>query len=163
MKRNMIFFAAFLTILLIAYSGVAAPTEENLIGYRHKGVLRGETLPNGAKDLGGGLMSNENYGVTRFLKGKKYMLWLERIVDRDDEGVPFWEVKDVLKVEFPKKNQEYLLSLSSPCRLNRRADLDLIVLAEREPRQKSYKVLKAWRANLKKERFEEISTKRITC
>jgi hypothetical protein len=163
MKRNLLFTVAFLTLLTFAVSTFAMSFGDDFIGYRHKGVLRGETLPNGARDLGGGLLSNENYGVTRFAKGKKYMLWFEKIVDHNSEGVPLWEVKDVLTFEKPKKNQEFFFSYSSPCRQNRKVNLDLIVLAERLPRQKSYKVISAWRANVRKERFEAVPTKGIVC
>ncbi len=74
-----------LTFILIACADLNLSAQKNkLIGYKHKGVVYGETLlPNGAKDLGGGLLSNENYGVTRFSKGKKQMLWLEKITSRD--------------------------------------------------------------------------------
>jgi len=88
---------------------LAAPLQVaagDLIGYRHEGVRYGETLPNGAKDLGGGLLSDEDYGVTRFRKGGVFMLWLERIVSRNPDGVPLWEVRDVLKFDKLAKNQE---------------------------------------------------------
>lgn len=137
--------------------------QQRFVGYRHKGVVRGAKLPNGVKDLGGGLLSNEDYGVTRFGLGKKYMLWLEKIVELDADGVPEWEVKDVLVFERPKKNQKFLFSYSSPCARSGAEDLDLIVLAEIEPKRKTYKILKAWRADVEAERFEEISTDSIIC
>lgn len=133
------------------------------VGYRHKGVRYGEKLPNGAKDLGGGLLSDEDYGVTRFVKGEKYMLWLEKIIDRDAEGVPEWEVKDVLIFKKPNKNQQFFFSYSSPCTENGEGNLDLIVLAELEPRRKTYKILQAWRADVERERFEAVSTKAVFC
>lgn len=163
MKKNVLFTVAFLTLSLFAVSTFAMPFSDEFIGYRHKGVVRGEKLPNGARDLGGGLLSDEDYGVTRFVKGKKYMLWFEKIIDRNSEGVPLWEVKDVLTFEKPKKSQEFFFSLSSPCQQNRKVNLDLIVLAERVSRKKSYKVINAWRANVKKERFEKVTTKGIVC
>ncbi len=163
MKISLLFTAAFLTISAFAASTFAMHFGDEFIGYRHKGVLRGETLPNGARDLGGGLLSNEDYGITRFVKGQKYMLWFEKVIDRNSEGVPLWEVKDVLTFGKPKKNEELFFSYSSPCRQNRKVNLDLIVQAERVPRKKSYKVINAWRANVKKERFEKVSTKGIVC
>ena len=138
-------------------------TGSEYVGYRHKGVSYGEKLPNGARDLGGGLLSDEDYGVTRFVKGDKYMLWLEKIIDRDAEGVPEWEVKDVLIFKKPNKNQQFFFSYSSPCTENGRENLDLIVLAELEPRRQTYKILRAWRANVEHERFETVSTKAVVC
>jgi hypothetical protein len=159
MKLKLIF-----SLLLFTLSTFAAPVKKSeFVGYRHKGVLYGETLPNGAKDLGGGLLSNENYGVSRFSKDGKFMLWLEKITARDAKGIPSWKVKDVLTFSKPKSNQEFLFSHSSGCRQNGRENLDLIVQAEFLPKTKTYKVINAWRANVKKERFEKASNKGIVC
>jgi hypothetical protein len=153
----------FLFVLIVAPLTAVSAQKKDLIGYKHKGVVYGATLPNGAKDLGGGLLSNENYGVTRYSKGKKFMLWLEKITARDAKGFPSWEVKDVLTFDALKKNQEFLLSYSSSCVQNKKESLDLIVMAELLPKTKNYKVLRAWRANIKKEKFDKISTKGIVC
>lgn len=149
--------------MLLALPVFANPQKTNYKGYKHKGVVSGETLPNGVKDHGGGLLSNENYGVSRFSKGKKDMLWLEKITDRDEKGVPSWQVKDVLTFDALKKNQQFLFSYSSSCRQNGKESLDIIVMAENSADRKSYKVLKAWKANHKKEKFEKISTENIKC
>ena len=152
----------FLLVLIALPLGVSAQ-KKKLIGYRHKGVVFGEALPNGAKDLGGGLLSNENYGVTRFSKGGDFMLWLEKITARDAKGVPSWEVKDVLNLDKPKKNQEFLFSYSSGCLQNNKQNLDLIVLAEHLPKSKNYKVLRAWKADIAGEKFKKVSIKGIRC
>ncbi len=150
-----------LTIALFALN-ISGQTKD-FIGYKHKGVVYNETLPNGAKDLGGGLLSNENYGVSRFLKGRKEYLWLEKIMDRDTKGVPSWIVKDVLEFDKLNKNQEFLFSYSSQCTIGGNENLDTIILAEVQPKTKKYKVLKAWKANVKRERFEKSSVKGIQC
>lgn len=151
----------FLTLALFPIA--AAPQTKNYVGYKHKGVVFGATLPNGAMDLGGGLLSNENYGVSRFSKGKRFMLWLEKITALDEKGIPSWQVKDVLSFGKLKKNQEFLFSYSSICTQNGKGKLDLIVQAEYAPKTKTYKAINAWRANTKRERFEKISTKGIKC
>jgi hypothetical protein len=154
----------FVSLLLFSLTAFAAPQKKSeFIGYRHKGVLYGETLPNGVKDLGGGLLSNEDYGVSRFQKGKKYMLWLERITDRDKKGVPSWEVKDVLTFDNLKKNQAFSFSYSSTCRQNGKENLDLIVMTEHSAQKKTFKVIRAWRANIRTAKFEKISDKGIVC
>lgn len=137
--------------------------KKQFIGYRHKGVAHGKKLPNGAKDLGGGLLSDEDYGVTRFAVGDKFMLWLERIIERDADGVPIWEVKDVLVFDKLKKNQQFFFSYSSPCADDGEANLDVIVFAEAEPKRQTYNILKAWRANVETEKFEAASAEKIVC
>lgn len=153
----------FLILLLFAFPTLAVSQKNDYIGFRHKGVKYGETLLNGVKDLGGGLLSKENYGVSRFSKGKKIMLWLEKITGRDNKGVPNWEVKDVLSFNNLKKNQEFMFSFSSSCLQNGKENLDMIVLTEFLPKNKTYNILKAWKANAKKEKFEKLSKKAITC
>lgn len=154
-------FVLFLTTCTL--TAFSFPSRNEFIGYRHQGVTYGETLPNGAKDLGGGLLSDEKYGVTRFSRGETFMLWFEKIVERNSKGVPSWEVKDFLKFNNLPKNREFLFSYSSICTQNNRKNLDLIVMAERNPQTKKYKVLKAWHANVRREKFEEISLKGIIC
>ncbi len=154
----------FFSLLFFTLTTFAAPQKKSeFVGYKHKGIVYGETLPNGAKDLGGGLLSNENYGVSRFQKGKKFMLWLEKITARDAKGVPSWEVKDVLMFDNVKKNQQFLFSLSSTCQQNGKENLDLIVMTELSPQKKTHKVLRAWRANVKTAKFEKTSDKGIVC
>jgi hypothetical protein len=152
-----------LLLIFLIVPTIVSAQKKDLIGYKHKGVIYGATLPNGAKDLGGGLLSNENYGVSRFSRGKKFMLWLEKITGRDASGVPSWNVRDVLSFGKLKKNQEFLFSYSSSCLQNGKERLDLIVQVEFLPKTKTYKIIDAWRANLKREKFEKISKKGIKC
>ena len=156
-------YTIILLLLLFVSAVFADPQKKNYIGYKHKGVVYGATLPNGAKDLGGGLLSNDRYGVSRFKKGAKDMLWLEKIAERDEKGVPTWHVKDVLMFDALKSNQEFLLSYSSSCKENGKINLNLIVLAELSANRKSYKILSAWTADLKKEKFEKTRTANIVC
>jgi hypothetical protein len=153
----------FLLLLFITLPPAAVSQAKKYIGYEHKGAIYGTTLPNGAKDLGGGLLSDENYGVSLFSKNGKFMLWLEKITGRDASGIPNWKVKDVLIFSKPKSNQEFLFSHSSGCRQNDRQNLDLIVQVEFLPKTETYKIVYAWRANVKKERFEKVSSKGIVC
>ena len=168
MKSKSLFLLLLLLLLLafIALTGTLnVPAQKNeFIGYEHKGVVYGETLPNGARDLGGGLLSDSLYAVTRFSKNKKHYLWLEMITDRDKEGVPSWIVLDALELPEMKSNQKLLFSYSSTCTVDGREDLDVIVLAEERPKRKnSYRVLRAWRANLEREEFETVATRGIVC
>lgn len=153
----------FFLLLITTLPTAAVAQAEKYVGYEYKGVVYGATLPNGAKDLGGGLLSNENYGVSRFSKDGKFMLWLEKITARDSKGIPSWKVKDALIFSKPKSSQEFLFSYSSGCRQNGKENLDLIVQAKFLPKTKTYKIINAWHANVKKERFEKVSTKEIVC
>ncbi len=156
-------FKFLLLLTFLVFTLNIAAQKKGFIGYKHKGVVVGETLPNGAKDLGGGLLSDENYAVTRYSKGKKHYLWLEKITGRDREGVPSWIVKDVLEFDALRKNQQFLFSYSSTCTTGGKSNLDTIVLAERIGKTKKYKVLKAWKVNISKEKFVKLPIKGIHC
>ncbi len=155
-------FLSFLALLLIISPVLAVNQHPKYVGYKHKGVVAGETLPNGVKQLSGGLLSNEDYGVSRFSKGNKYMLWLEHITTRDAAGVPSWEVKDVLTFKNLKNTQEFFLGLTSPCTQNGKPNFDLIVKTELL-KNKTYKVVDAWIADVKKNKFKDVSEKGIKC
>ncbi len=156
-------FRLFLFLTFTALALDVSAQKVDYVGFKHKGVVVGETLPNGVKDLGGGLLSNENYGVSRFSKGKKHYLWLEKITGRDGKGVPSWIVKDVLEFDSLDKNQQFLFSYSSTCTSGGKESLDTVVLVEHQPKTKKYKILKAWKANIAREKFEKISTRGIQC
>lgn len=156
-------FSLFLLLTFTAFALDISAQKREFVGFRHKGVVVGETLPNGAKDLGGGLLSNENFGVSRFSKGKKHYLWLEKITGRNTGGVPNWVVRDVLEFDALKKNQAFLFSYSSTCTIQGKENLDTIVLTELQPKTKKLKILKAWKANTAREKFEKLSIKGIKC
>jgi hypothetical protein len=119
-------------------------------------------LPNGVKDLGGGLLSNENYGVSRYAKNGNDMLWLEKILNRDAKGVPTWQVKDVLMLGKLKKSRAFVF-----------LQLDLYYKRTGKPRfnracgtcgkQKIYKILKAWNASVKTKSSKKFRPSGIKC
>lgn len=162
MRKN--FLIIFVFAALAGFAAAQQKTQKkSYVGYRHEGVVYGATLPNGVKDLGGGLMSSDEYGVTRFTKNGRYMLWLEKVVSRNKNGVPNWQVKDVLTFGKLKKNQEFLFSYSASCLQDKKENLDLIVQAELVPKTKNYKIINAWNADLTREKFEKVAIKGIKC
>jgi hypothetical protein len=156
-------FTVFIIIALLVLPIFANPQKTRYIGFKHRGVLYDEILSNGVKSVGGGLLSDDKFGVSRYAKNKKTMLWLEKIVERDAVGVPSWEAKDVLLFDNLKQNQNLLFSYGSTCKQNGKVSLDLVVKVKQAPYQKTYKVEDAWRANTKKGKFEKITTKGIKC
>lgn len=152
----------FLTIALFVFPVFANPQKAKYIGYKHKGVIVDAKLPNGVKHLGGGLLSKDNYGVSRYEKSGQLMLWLEKITSRDTNGVPNWIVKDVLHLGKLKKNEALLFSYASSCKQNEKVNIDLIVKVAVLPK-KEFKVLQAWKANPRKEKFENTQITGIKC
>lgn len=152
-----------IAVFILLFSVVVFPQKSKYIGYKHKGATLGETLSNGVKSISGGLTSNNKFGVSRYTKGGKYMLWLEEVVSRDRNGIPTWIVRNVLTFDNLKKNQEFHFSYDSPCTLNGKDNTDLIVKTEFAPQKKTYKVLEAWKANTKTLKFDKIDTQDVRC
>jgi hypothetical protein len=152
-------------LVLFSASSFVLAQKSEYIGYKRKPIVMGERLPNGVKDLGGGMIIKGNkitsYGIGRFSKGKNQMLWLEFATGENEKGVTSWEVKDVLVFPNFTKNQE-LLFVQSTCTINGKNDESLVVFADFVQKRK-YVVRKAWRTNLKNEKFVSISTKAIKC
>lgn len=156
-------FTVLIIFTLLVFPIFVNSQKISYIGYRHRGALYDEILSNGVKSVGGGLLTDNKFGVSRYTKNKKTMLWLEKITERDTVGVPNWEVKDVLMFDNLKKNQDLLFSYGSTCTQNGKSNLNLIVKATHFPYKKTYKVEDAWRANTKKGKFEKVSVKGIKC
>lgn len=152
-----------IVIALLVFPVFANPQKSKYVGFRHRGTLYDEIMSNGVKSLGGGLLSNNKFGVSLYTKNFQTMLWLERIIERDTLGVPNWEVRDVLNFGKLKKNESLQFSYSSTCRQNGRANVDLVVKTVRVPYAKYYKVEDAWTASASKGKFEKTSTRGIRC
>lgn len=158
MKFKFFAFLVFLTIPL-----AVSAQKNKYIGYEYTGVVYQETLPNGVKDLGGNLLTNEDYAVSRMKKGRTEMIWLIKITGRNDDGVPNWKVRNVLVLPTLKKDQQILRGYNSPCKVGGNSESNLIVLADYSAKNKVYVPNKAWRVNIRKNAFEEISTAKVSC
>ena len=154
-------------VFLFSSTCLVAQTSE-YIGYKYKPVLPEKVLPNGVKSLGGGVVFDGDqitkYGVGHFRKGGSEMLWLEIVTKEDEKGPTEWEVKDVLTFPLLTKNQElFIPSGNESCTVNGKNDEKLVVFAAFAPRTMKYTVHKAWRVDLKTEKFNSIPLADIRC
>ena len=133
-------------------------------GSRNYIGLRYRTLPGNLQGLGGWTIgspfSSPEYSVSHVQQGKKQMLWLELILSRDNAGKPLFEVKDVLNLP-SLKSTEQLASVG--CLVNGKRDPEVIAIAVLEDTEYWGKIRRAWRANRRTTRFEEISPRNIAC
>lgn len=157
------FFKLIALISFLVIPLAVSAQKNKYIGYEYTGVVYQEKLPNGVKDLGGNLLANEDYAVSRMKKGKSEMVWLIKIIDRNADGVPNWKVKNVLTLPKIGKDQQVLRGYNSPCKVGANADTNLIVLADYSAKDKVFTPDKAWRINIRKNSFEEVSTAKISC
>jgi len=151
--------------LLFLPSFVSAQTDgrAKYIGYEYKGVLPEKTLPNGVKNLGGGLIGDIEadpvYEIADVEKGKTRMLWLNVSTGKDSTGVTGWKVLDVLS--FPALlESDYLFFAGDPSIECRRSGTDipnLVGVGRIIRRQEIFKPSKLWVANLETKKFEPRS------
>lgn len=127
--------------------------------------LRYQTPPRGLKHLGGWIIGDPDasrvYGISHVFRGSQEMLWLE-IVSRDSQGNPSYQVIDVLYL--PKRTKsEVLGGAGGGCFLKGVNDQEVVAIFKYQHRQYVTPVKKAWRANRKTDKFEEISAGNISC
>lgn len=174
----------FLLLILLAFIAFNAPAsaqqravtakqtadgKSQYVGYKYKGVNPDTVLPNGVKHLGGGLISDFNvepvYGISNVTRGRTQMLWLEISTGSDAGGITGWQVKDVLTLPAMSKNQSfhYPTDPAVSCQRNKQEAGNLIVFGEILSKQGRFNVRRAWLANTKNEKFEEVPAKGIQC
>ena len=139
------------------------------LGLQYQGAVVGEKVQD-LIEMGGGLIAgllpSETVlvGVSQKSKGSSRMLWLEKSTGNDPKGIPLWQVKDVLVFTAFEKNQSLHFAGDPTCTRNGKQELSLIVLTDSSPPSPALKILKAWTANAKTEKFEELpATTGIKC
>lgn len=161
-----------LFVILLGFQTLSfAQTDERAkyIGYSYKGVVPDTTLPNGVKHLGGGLIGNIDadpvYGISQVEKGKTKMLWLEISTGQNATGITGWLVKDVLV--FTNLTKDTHISFAADpailCQQNKKDVENLVAAGKILSKQGIFKPTRAWIANLKTEKFEEMSIKNLRC
>ena len=132
---------------------------------KYIGLRHGPSLPSGLKTIGGTLVSEvddkKEYALSEVHKGRIKMLWFDRLTHRDDSGIPYWELKDVLGLPPITKNQ---ILVYCTCFLANQPDKEIVaVVTYKAEVQYFTRVHKAWRANRDTEKFEAMPVKGIKC
>lgn len=158
-----ILFVCLLICLAVAPSAAQSGSQTDAVKYI--GRRYGPTQPPGIKYVGGALISEledqKEYGISQVHKGRVKVLWFERMTHRDERGVPYWELMDVLVVPPHTRKQ---VVVYATCLMENRADKEIVAIADYQPGEQYFtRVRKAWRANRQTEKFEVIPTKGIKC
>ena len=155
--------------LLIFSTSALSQSGSEYVGYEFQSVLPGTVLPNGVKDLGGGLIGDINaspvYGIGQMQKGKTKMLWLEVSTGQDAKGVTGWKVLDVLIFSTLARTR-YVFFAGDPAIACRRKGEEIANLVGDGKIDRAGGVFvpsNLWIANIETKRFEPISVKGIKC
>ncbi len=102
--------------------------------------------------------TSDNYGISRIAKLGYNILVFERIIP-DGIKVRF-KLLDTLHIGRLTQRRAVIPVL---CDLNKKNDSEIVALVIMDDNEYFTKVIKAWRANKRTNRFERISTKGISC
>ena len=126
--------------------------------------LNESSMPPELLDEGGfvvGEILSTEYSVQIVQQGNIMMLWLERMICRDDEGKAYWEIRDVLLLPALRENEELILS---NCTSNGEFSTEIVAVGEFIPGvDNPTKIVYGWRVDLYNESFEQLFPDRITC
>lgn len=131
------------------------------IGLRYQGGKP----PKGIQELTGwtvgiGREPDQSYAVSYVRQGSQQMLWFLNLVSRDRSGKPNWEVIDAINL--PKFNSGEELAPPT-CKLKGVSDPELIAYIIYEDKELLTNIRRAWRANRRTRKIEEIPPKNIVC
>ena len=90
------------------------------------------------------------------------MFWLERKLCTDSQRHTFYEIIDVVVIDYDQEKQEMVAP--SSCWLNKTFDPEIFALGDSLPyTEKLQNITQAWMVNEQTEKIEEISTDGIEC
>jgi len=102
--------------------------------------------------------THPNYGLSRIAKGGYQIIAFEKVVPHGNK--PNFMLLDTIHIGRLKPHQGVILT---ECRLYRRSIIEIVALVKMDNAPYFKKVIKAWKANTKTNRFEQISTIGIDC
>lgn len=147
-------------------SPTAIPTSSNPNEYIG---LKFPPLPTSIKTSMGHAISpssSQFWSIDAVADSNNYMLWFSKVISRDQNGKPYWQVSDIAVLPSTAKDKNIIVSA---CLLDGLLDPEMVVLAnvDEESLAKRYltnsNVILAWKANRSTGKLEPIDTKGIEC
>jgi hypothetical protein len=151
-------------IILVLSSITSAHAEESsnlsqYIGLTHP-PLKDSLKMKGGTMIGDPFKSTV-YSVALMSNEGSQMLWLESSSSRNIKGEVIWEVLDVMAAPNYGKDETMVIGL---CKIDDRPDPEVLAVVKYEQDKEHFnKIIKAWRANRAKGKFESITIKGISC
>jgi hypothetical protein len=157
---NLKFLAAPLVLsgLILAYAEEPSNLSQ-YIGQTHPPLKDG--LKEESGNVIGDPIDNTMYSVALISSGDLQMLWLESSSSRNNKGQAIWKVFDVIAAPTYGKDQTLVIGF---CKIDDKSDPEVIAVVNYEQDKKYFnKIIKAWRANRTKGKFESITPKGVSC
>jgi hypothetical protein len=163
MKINYLHLGILTTSILISGCHSKSPNFKSLIGKEYRTLTEFDMMKGYEEPVGIMLESlNDNeYGLSSYKKGPIDLIAFERVI-RQANGETKYSLIDILEINDRGKNQYIICGL---CRLNEKTDKDIVAVYQDKNSDVQFytKIIKAWKANRKTGKFEQIDTKGIDC
>jgi hypothetical protein len=107
-----------------------------------------------------GFMEDEEYVINHVSEDKNQLLWFCKLTHRDESGRPYLKILDIAILPKFEANERLFMG---NCKYNEIEDQEIVALVDSDPRDLSTQVIRAWRANRKSLKIEEIQVDDVTC
>jgi hypothetical protein len=153
----------FLLVSLVGCGAQEASSEG--VGAEYLG-LRHPPLPENVEAFGGTVLdpsSSMEYAVAHVRDAEGHMLWLERLVHHDQQGMPHWEVVAVQRIPTPGERDEVVLGHCAQGDIRDGGDGYTFAVAHIEDGETLTRVRGAWRADPQAHRFVALPVAEVQC
>ncbi|MDH3670404.1 MAG: hypothetical protein OES46_04495 [Gammaproteobacteria bacterium] len=120
-------------------------------------------LPDGHREIEGFVVDDKPtsyYGVARLTHDAGEVIWLEKLLYRDEEGHPHWEIKSAVVEPKLEKGHDYFLGTCMQDGVHQREIIALVELEDKEIQTAIKRV--SW-VDLNRESVVARSVAKITC
>ncbi len=121
-------------------------------------------VPPPLKEVGGFMiepLGQPEYGSFEVVDQGVHLVWLMRLLTRDAEGRPLWQIEDVLPLPRVDQGEVVLYTL---CGQSGQYNPEIVAIAKDEENKEFLTtVRRAWQGNRSTGKFHEIATAGIAC
>ena len=123
-------------------------------------------LPDGLKRITGTVIDNSNYSIAIVREKDNIRIWFEKVLRHSDKGKPIFKIMDEVILYKTYKILYDNFGSAGECGYAKNKDVEIIAyfkMPEDSAGKDFTNIIKAWRANRKTEKLEEITTKNLVC
>jgi hypothetical protein len=163
MKIDVVHLGVLTVLFLILGCNSNSPHLKGLIGKEYQTLTEFDVMKGYVEREGMLLESfNDNeYALSQYVNGPSNVIAFEKVLRREN-GTVNYLLMDVLEINGIRNNRQVSCGL---CRLNNNSDKDIIAVYQDKTDTTHFcsKIKKAWRANRKTKKIEQIDTNGIDC
>jgi hypothetical protein len=155
------------TVLIFVLAGIACGTGDSSPALRVASVYVGQAEPSGpptADDISGVALATAKgepeYGLSLQARGVDTLLFLERVLSRNQKGQPAFLIEAA--VYSPRVEKGHVLVLAN-CRLNGQLDQNILAVARSDDKEIYKHITAAWRVDIANRAFKAVPPRIVDC